>query len=303
MGWIMPWRLTLWYLFSITAMLLLIAGLLYWQVQRSLLAQMDAGLQLAATQALVSVEVVNGRLAFQNPGSSPQLTRRLSDDIGFFLLSPEGVLWQQLGQDHETPPLLPAAGLRTVSDGDDTWRLLGEAVSLPGAPGGWLLIAQSLEPVTATLAVLALQLLWALPFTLLLAGGGGYFLAGRALHPIDDMAHTAQAITASDLSRRIGYTGPADEVGRLAATFDAMLDRLQVAFARERRFTGDAAHELRTPLTALKGRIDVTLSQARPPEVYVATLQEMEGQVDRLIRLSHDLLFMASGRLATWLST
>jgi heavy metal sensor kinase len=113
------------------------------------------------------------------------------------------------------------------------------------------------------------------------------------LRPIDNITRTAQAITASDLGQRIQYQGPADEVGRLAKTFDTMLDRLQVAFVRERRFTADAAHELRTPLTALKGRVGVTLSRSRSPAAYQETLQEMEGQVDRLIRLSSDLLFMA----------
>jgi heavy metal sensor kinase len=126
-----------------------------------------------------------------------------------------------------------------------------------------------------------------------LAGLGGYFLASRALRPIDDITRTAQAISAGDLSQRLHYQGPPDEVGRLAHTFDSMLDRLQAAFVRERRFTGDAAHELRTPLTALKGRIGVTLSRSRQPAVYQETLRDMEGQVDRLIRLSSDLLFMA----------
>jgi signal transduction histidine kinase len=121
---------------------------------------------------------------------------------------------------------------------------------------------------------------------------GGFFLASRALQPIDRITQTAQAISASDLDRRIHYKGPADEVGRLAQTFDTMLNRLQTAFVRERRFTSDAAHELRTPLAALKGRIGVTLSRPRQPAVYRETLQEMEQQVDRLIRLSNDLLFM-----------
>ncbi|MGH2620295.1 MAG: sensor histidine kinase, partial [Anaerolineales bacterium] len=150
-----------------------------------------------------------------------------------------------------------------------------------------------LESVEQTLLLLRLQLLWGVPLALLLAGAGGYFLASRALRPIDRIARTAQAINSSDLSARIGHSGPADELGRLAATFDEMLDRLQSAFDRERRFTADAAHELRTPLTALKGRIGVTLSQPRQPAEYGDSLQEMERQVDRLIRLSSDLLFIA----------
>jgi signal transduction histidine kinase len=72
-----------------------------------------------------------------------------------------------------------------------------------------------------------------------------------------------------------------------------MLNRLQSAFDRERHFTTDAAHELRTPLTTLKGRIGVTLSQPRTQADYESTLQTLEKEVDRLIRLSADLLFLA----------
>jgi heavy metal sensor kinase len=284
------WRLTLWYLLSFTILLLLVVGFLYWQVQRTLLAQMDAGLQLTAQQALVNVAAENGRLAFQNLENNPQLSRTLSDNIGIFLVAPTGEIWQQVGLAGEKPPISLMVGWRTVSDGDDVWRLYAEQISMES--GGWLLVAQSLEPVTESLAVLAWQMMWITPLALLLAGAGGYFLAGRALHPIDDMIRTAQSIHAQDLTQRIFYNGPADEVGRLAATINGMLARLQAGFARERRFTGDVAHELRTPLTALKGRIGVTLSQPRPAEQYVTTLQEMEGQVDRLIRLSNDLLFL-----------
>jgi heavy metal sensor kinase len=288
------WRLTLWYLLTLTLILLLFAGFLYWQVQRSLLAQVDAGLQLAATQALVNVDDDNGQLAFENIENTPELVQRLSDDMSISLLAPDGTAWSHLGQDEEVPILAPQNGFFTVRRGDDTWRTYGEPVSVSSAPShGWLLVTQSLEPVNETLLRLSFQLLWGLPLTLFLAGAGGFFLADRALRPIENITRTAQEISASDMSKRIYYYGPADEVGRLAATFDNMLNRLQAAFERERRFTGDAAHELRTPLTALKGRIGVTLSQPRQNTEYSATLQEMEGQVDRLIHLSNDLLFMA----------
>ena len=128
---------------------------------------------------------------------------------------------------------------------------------------------------------------------LLLAGSGGLILADRALRPIDRITRTAQRIGAGDLAQRLGYRGPPDEIGRLAATFDKMLDRLQAAFVRERRFTADASHELRTPLTALKGRIEVTRSRPRSRTEYDTALNDMGKEVDRLIRLSTDLLFLA----------
>ncbi len=286
-------RLTLWYLLSLGLILLLFGLLLYWQVQHSLLAQVDSALQLAAAQASATVGIQEGELVFQATASSPALAR-LSEDTAIHLIADDGVVWDSLGRTAEAPVLTPASGYQTYFDGDDTWRVYGERVDLPGATaGGWLQVTQTLESVEQTLLLLRLQLLWGVPLALLLAGSGGYFLASRALRPIDRITRTAQAINSSDLSTRIGHTGPADELGRLAATFDEMLDRLQSAFDRERRFTADAAHELRTPLTALKGRIGVTLSQPRQVGDYGESLQEMERQVDRLIRLSSDLLFIA----------
>jgi heavy metal sensor kinase len=137
------------------------------------------------------------------------------------------------------------------------------------------------------------EMLLAVPLILVLAAIGGIFLANRALEPIDRITRTAQEIGEGDLTRRLNYRGRADEVGRLALTFDRMLDRLQATFDREKRFTADASHELRTPLTAIKGRIGMILSQPRSTVQYAETLAQVETQVDRLIRLTKDLLFLS----------
>lgn len=107
------------------------------------------------------------------------------------------------------------------------------------------------------------------------------------------MTSTAATLSASDLGQRIGYRGPDDELGRLATTFAAMLDRLAAAFAHEQRFTAHAVHELRTPLAALKGRVEVALRLPRSTHEHVATLHAMADDIDRLARLSGDLLLLA----------
>lgn len=290
-------RLTLWYLATLAAMLVFFAVFIYWQTQRNLLDQIDSALTLAATQALASVELEGGRLAFEETGTSAAVEQRLGDDFAIYLLSEDGSLRDWMGRRDEFEAQQPRAGLDTVRNDDDLWRVytarLAPGDSGPGSPGGWLQVAQEMDPVTDALASLQAQMLLGLPLALLLAGFGGFFLAGRALRPIERITATAQAIDGGDLSQRIEYRGPADEVGRLAATFDSMLDRLETAFARERRFTSDAAHELRTPLTAMKGQIEVTLSRSRAEDAYRETLTEINEQVERLIRLSNDLLFMA----------
>jgi signal transduction histidine kinase len=148
------------------------------------------------------------------------------------------------------------------------------------------------------------QVLISLPLALVLAGWGGWLLAKQALRPIARMTRTAQIIEAGNLAQRIDYQGVADEVGQLALTFDQMLDRIQTAFDREQRFTADVSHELRTPLTVLKGQIGVTRQQLRnasdhrpnqAPDHTQATdpqLHRIEQSVDRLIRLTNDLLYL-----------
>jgi heavy metal sensor kinase len=252
---------------------------------------MDAGLELAAVQAAGAVVVEGERLAFR--ANDAVGVGRLGDDFAVYLLSAGGELWGVLGPIDELPPQPPQAGTRSTAFEDDHWRVYTEAVEPAGGSQGWLQVAQEMDSIDEALASLRERAIVGLPLALVLAGLGGFFLAGWALRPVNQITRTAAAIDGRDLTRRIAYRGPADEIGRLAATFDRMLDRLQAAFERERRFTGDAAHELRTPLAALKGRIEVTLSRPRPAAEYAATLGEMAGQVERLIQMSGDLLFMA----------
>lgn len=286
-------RLTLWYTASLALILFLFALFLYLQLERSLLTQVDMGLEIAAAQAFINLDQEGGRLAFQNVDENRETLRLLNDDIVIYLLAPDGSAWGRLGSPDEAPMIgTPTAGYTTMLADKEQWRVYNRPVSI-GRAAGWLQVVQELEPVEQTLQSLLRQIVFGLPVALVLAGVGGFFLASRALRPIDQITRTAQDINVNDLHQRINYTGPADEVGRLATTFDHMLARLETAFERERRFTGDASHELRTPLTALKGRIGVTLGKPRQRTAYVETLQEMEQQVDRLIRLSSDLLFMA----------
>jgi heavy metal sensor kinase len=137
------------------------------------------------------------------------------------------------------------------------------------------------------------EMLMTVPLVLMCAALGGLFLANRALRPIARITRTAEEISAGDLSRRMSYRGVMDEVGQLARMFDQMLNRIQATIDRERRFTADASHELRTPLTAIKGRVGMILTQPRTQEQYEAAFQQVETQVDRMIRLTNDLLFLA----------
>jgi signal transduction histidine kinase len=89
---------------------------------------------------------------------------------------------------------------------------------------------------------------------------GAYIVASRALRPLQQVTSTAQRLTGETLDQRIHYSGADDEVAELAATFDAMLDRIGTTFETQKRFVANASHELRTPLAVMRTEIDVTLA-------------------------------------------
>jgi two-component system, OmpR family, sensor kinase len=123
--------------------------------------------------------------------------------------------------------------------------------------------------------------------------GVGYFLARNALRPVERMTQTAAEIEASGLTRRIAVSGKPTEIQRLADTFDAMLARLENAFAQQRNFVMDVSHELRTPLTGLRGNLDVMLMDKNLDTDSRAQLERMSAEVGRLIRLTSNLLYLA----------
>ena len=124
--------------------------------------------------------------------------------------------------------------------------------------------------------------------------GVGWAVAGRVLRPIGRITSVARDIQATDLSRRIELPGPDDELKQLGDTFDAMLARLDAAFAAQRQFVADASHELRNPLAIIRTNVDVALADPRAdPEDLRHTIAVVKRASDRMARLVDDLLALA----------
>ena len=131
-----------------------------------------------------------------------------------------------------------------------------------------------------------------LPLVVALVGGTTWFLVGRALQPVESISQEVADITGSDLHRRVPQPATRDEIARLASTMNGMLDRLEAATDRQRRFVDDASHELRSPLAVLRGELELALTHAETAE-WRAVATRMLGDVSRQERLVDDLLFMA----------
>jgi signal transduction histidine kinase len=128
----------------------------------------------------------------------------------------------------------------------------------------------------------------------ILSAGAGWVVAGRVLRPVRMITGTARRASDQNLGERIALSGARDELKELADTFDDMLERLDRAFAAQRRFVADASHELRTPLTVIRTAIDVTLAKpARTQEQLESmavrvrrAIERAEGMIDALLTLA-----------------
>jgi len=186
--------------------------------------------------------------------------------------------------------------IRDVSLGESEPRL--RVLTQPLVPQGdekqvigWLQIATSVDDVYSARQKLLSILVRGSAIGVLLSALMGALLARRALNPIHAITQTAVQITrADDLGRRIPHLGPPDEVGQLAGAFNEMLERLERIFRAQQRFVADVSHELRTPLTTIRGNVDLLrrMGSADP-----ASLDAIQNESDRMIRLVGDLLLLA----------
>src|SRR5262245_9779984 len=158
---------------------------------------------------------------------------------------------------------------------------------------GFATVAQPLSVVDDGLKSLRRYFFAGVPIVLILASGGGYFLARKSLLPIAVMNRQTQRISAGNLSARLDVTNPRDELGNLATTINDLLTRLENSFKEQQRFIADASHELRTPLAVLRGETEVALNKTRTVEEYEDSLSLIKDEAEQLSRIVEDLFILA----------
>jgi heavy metal sensor kinase len=298
-------RLTLWYTSLLTATFILLGGVGYGLLGYTLSKETDAALRGVAQVLAEREGAVAGGFV---PPDIDDVFRR------FFGFSPMDRYFERLdpfgrlgpGQPPSGPgrlPLSPQArknaleGLPTFETleglGPYPVRVLTWPVIKAGRVISLVQVGMSRENLVATRRRFLLAMAAVLPIALVLAGGGGWMLARRALRPVDRMTESARRISAEHLTKRVDETGVGDELDRLAQTLNAMLGRLDAAFREMRQFTADASHELQTPLTILKGEMEVALRSPRSPEEYQRILKSALEEIDRIARLVEGLLLLA----------
>jgi len=291
------WRLTLWYAALLAVALAMFGVALYVGLRTRLYANFDDQLEGQAALLIGTMRVAEGRPALdlnEIPGEADEQFVRLWTIDGAVVVD-TGDAAGAGPPDEEVSAAARAGETRftSVRGADDPYRVITTPVRAGGEVVGVLQLGAARDDVEDALNALLSLLGIAAPLVFAVALGVGYVLAGRALAPVAAITALAAAIGGADLHARLDLPLPDDELGRLARTFDAMLARIEDAFERQRRFTGDAAHELRTPLTLLRSQVDLALARPRSSDEYREALRGIDGDLERLTGLVGTLLTLA----------
>ena len=187
---------------------------------------------------------------------------------------------------------LAADNIRKIRIDGNSWILYDEPIKAEEEIVGWVRVSRSLMPIIENLNKFKLILFISIPVYIIISILGGLFLAKRALHPIDSITKTARAIGQGNINQRLKLPKVKDEVGRLAETFDEMLDKIEAAFKKERQFTTDASHELRTPITIISVHAEDALGTDNKKdykealEIIYKESQKMSVMISQLLLLS-----------------
>jgi two-component system OmpR family sensor kinase len=276
-------------------------------VRDRLTERVDRDLQDSArsVQAFITPEQLAALTRSPNPGGSNHFTMVLNGAGGTVALIPAGTPTHPIPSpdlaNFRVADLAARAGKpfsRGATRGSVTYRVL---VSKFGDHGDLLVVAEPVTDQQETLRQLANILLVAAVAALVVIGSMVWFFSRVAIKPIDDMIDVASAIGGGDLGARIDTDPNSAEVFRLSAALNAMLSRLQDAFAakeeseaRLRRFAADASHELRTPLTTIQGWADLYASGGTDsPEMVAKAMDRISRETQRMSILVEDLLLLA----------
>jgi signal transduction histidine kinase len=183
--------------------------------------------------------------------------------------------------------------VRDVPDDNELidFRVWAQRARTPDGPVT-VYIGTSLESVNETIATVRRVLLLILPPLLALLAVASWVLVGRALRPVEAIRAEVADISGRALDRRVPVPPRRDEIGRLASTMNEMLDRLQAASERQRKFVADASHELQSPIAALRAQLEVAIAQPATTD-WAATSSDLLAESRHMERLVRDLLFLA----------
>jgi heavy metal sensor kinase len=298
-------KLTLWYIGVLTLVLVVFSIGVYLLLARNLYQVMEYDLRntVDGTGVALIREAAEGQTEVK--AASDALDEHIGPRQAAAVFSENGGLIAEntaLGGIHVSmPPGNSIRGDQAVlyttagTTSTDSRRVAAKRVQAPLSGRSFLIVvSQPLDDVINRLSTIRLILVLAISGALVLAGVGGWFLARRSLAPVARMTEKARRMSAENLEQRLPITNPYDELGRLAATFNDLLARLDSALSQQRRFMADASHELRTPLSVMRTATGVTLEkEQRSESEYRDALRVVDEQARRLTRIVADMFTLS----------
>jgi heavy metal sensor kinase len=292
-------RLTLWYTAILALVLIIFSAVSYVLLAREIRADTDASLADTAHQLA----------ATWNPAEHSRGRGMLLDfrynDREIMVFSPTGQIVASskatIGavERGRIAALVRAGerGFHTIAGGDenDGVRIVAVPVNVAGRQYTGV-VARDLDEQADRLESAAHAVFVGTPLALIVAAAGGYLLARKSFAAVTRMSMKARQIGAESLDERIDVGDQRDELGLLATTLNGLLERLQHAFASQRRFMADASHELRTPIAIIQGEADVALARSdRPADDYRESIAVMQRAARKLTRIVQNLFLLARG--------
>ncbi len=301
--------------YTVVAVVLAAGGIVVFSelLHKGLDASLDATLQTRLAPLVNSVQAPDaGGLAEAGP-TAPDSNQALgpasaSDDHGGGpAIDSFSVIYRPDGRIAQIEPTAPRFAPLTADQiararngpeqfkttiGDDQLRVW--AAPVIRSDGTWVAaVGSNGDAVTDAADRATHELLLAVPFLILAAAVGAWLLSGAALRPVERLRSDAARLGAHDPKSRLRVPDTADELARLAETFNGLLDRLQRSVARQRDLVADAGHELRTPLAVLRTELDLADGPRRSRADLADSITHARSEVDRLCQLAEDLLFLA----------
>lgn len=292
-------RLTTWYLAVLAPALLVLALGSWYLARQNVLDTIDdtldaqiAGVGQFIANAEHEVPPANIKDEFGEyvDLTHGKVTLEVRNPSGAILVAPPIPGFAEVERD----PLLIASdtGPFTRLVGGEPYRVRASEVT--GHDGQYrVIVAAPLRSVGDALRHFGWILAGLVPLVLVIAGAGGYWVARRALDPVDQMTRAVRDITIDHLDRRLDVPAADDELRRLALTFNDMITRVQAALTEMSRLTAEASHELRTPVSLVLTTAEVALAKDRSADDYRAALTDVVAQANRLSHLVGDLLVLA----------
>lgn len=287
-----------------TVIYIVLAGTLYGEIDKGLASRADSVLKSIKISTQFPFALQEIILPDVDVLSSPGIYLQVVDVSGRTVAKSRNLGGQSLPLNEQTlrSSYKGDSFYETVNAGGTHLRIYNQSLVAGNNIAGILQVGRSLSDIEAVLIRLKLFFLGGVVLFIVSAGLLGWTLAGAALKPVQRVITVASEIEkGSDLGRRIEYSGPGDEMGKLVQTLNSMLDRLEGAYRElkesneaQRRFVADASHELRTPLTTIRGNAELLLKMGeKDPATRIEALGDIVAEAQRLSRMVEGLLMLA----------